>query len=75
MPKRIVVTLHADGTVRAESTGRQGPACIDDVALIGALLPSARVEASKLTDEFHQPVQHRVIVNDYIPNQTIEGSA
>lgn len=75
MPKRVVVTLHADGTIRAESTGRQGPACIDDIALIASMLPGARIAESLLTDEYHQPAQVHAEANEYLPTQNVEGYA
>lgn len=50
--KRIVITLAADGSMSAESAGVTGPACLDDVALIQALVPHGTILDSKLTSAY-----------------------
>lgn len=50
--KRIIVTLAADGSISAESTGVPGPACIDDVSLIESLVPHSTIVDSRLTPEY-----------------------
>ena len=51
--KRIIITLAADGSMSAESAGVTGPACLDDVALIQALVPHGTILDSKLTSDYY----------------------
>ncbi|MFR9751467.1 DUF2997 domain-containing protein [Nocardia sp. 004] len=53
MNRRIVVTVSADGTISAESTGRPGPSCLDDVTLMQQLCRQAEVVDSRLTREYY----------------------
>lgn len=50
--KQIIITLAADGSMSAESAGVTGPACLDDVALIQALVPHGTIIDSKLTSAY-----------------------
>lgn len=53
MPKQITLTIAADGTVIAESHGRQGKKCTDDLAVISALVGESVILNSSLTDEYN----------------------
>ncbi len=56
--KQIVLTVAADGTVRAETKGVVGPSCLDQIAVLEDLL-----EATTVTSEF-TPDYHRTTVSD-----------
>jgi hypothetical protein len=55
--KRITVTIQRDGSISAESSGRAGAACLDDMAMIEALCDSAFVVGSNLTPEYFSTSQ------------------
>jgi hypothetical protein len=55
MTKRITIRIAADGSMSAESGGRQGPKCIDDAELIAALCDFATIVDSRLTPEYELP--------------------
>jgi len=57
MTKRITVTIHADGTFSAESSGQAGTACLDDMTVIEALCDSGIVVGSNLTPEYFTEAQ------------------
>ena len=52
MSKRITVTVRPDGSIVAESSGHDGPACIEDLAVITTMCDSAVILDSKLTTEY-----------------------
>ena len=56
MTKRITIRIAADGSIAAESSGRQGPKCLDDAELVSALCDFATVVDSRLTPEYELPV-------------------
>ncbi|MQA94845.1 MAG: DUF2997 domain-containing protein [Streptosporangiales bacterium] len=53
MVKRLIITVGRDGTVRAETKGVFGSACLDDVALLEDLLDATTVE-SNFTEDYHR---------------------
>lgn len=61
MPKQITLTIAADGSVTAESHGRQGKKCVEDVALISGLVGESVILSSSLTDEYGLPVKNHEI--------------
>jgi hypothetical protein len=50
--RRIIVTLGRDGTVRAETSGIHGHACLDAIPLLEDLL-DAEVIDSSVTADYH----------------------
>jgi hypothetical protein len=51
MAKQLVVRLHADGTVDAETIGMHGPECLDHIEALEALLDAETVSSS-FTDDY-----------------------
>jgi hypothetical protein len=68
MTKRIIVTLAMDGTISAESAGVPGPACMDDVTLIQALVPHASIVGSNLTSGYYETIS---VDNDDLNQSTL----
>lgn len=58
--KQIVLTVAADGTVRAETKGVLGPSCLDQIAVLEDLL-----DATTVTSEFTADYQ-RTAVSDRV---------
>jgi hypothetical protein len=50
--RRIVVTLGRDGTVRAETVGIQGQACLDAIPLLEDLLDAEAIDSSLTADYY-----------------------
>ncbi|MBW9092535.1 DUF2997 domain-containing protein [Microbacterium jejuense] len=50
MAKQLVVRLHPDGTVDAETIGMQGPECLDHIEALEALLDAETVSSSFTED-------------------------
>lgn len=51
--KTITITVSASGSITAEANG-PGPACVDELAAIQALLPDAVIADSRLTPAYYQ---------------------
>jgi hypothetical protein len=51
MPRRLTISIQADGTVAAEASGTPGPDCLDSLDQLRAIL-NAEVAGSKPTPEF-----------------------
>ena len=51
--KQIVLTVAADGSVRAETRGIVGPSCLDQIALLEDLL-DAHTETSEFTQDYYR---------------------
>jgi hypothetical protein len=62
--KQIIITLAPDGSMSAESAGVTGPACLEDVALIQALVPQVTIIDSKLTSAYF--IQETAAANDQL---------
>ncbi|WP_081627282.1 DUF2997 domain-containing protein [Arthrobacter sp. 131MFCol6.1] len=52
--KKITITVSYSGAITAESSGQPGPSCMDELAMIQALLPGAEIADSRLTPEYFQ---------------------
>lgn len=61
MTRRIVVTVNRDGSIKAETLGIKGKACLDYVPLLEELLEAETVESGFTADyqagEVHLPPQ------------------
>ncbi|WP_405374680.1 MULTISPECIES: DUF2997 domain-containing protein [unclassified Microbacterium] len=64
--KKLVVQLHADGTVAAETFGMTGPECLDYIEQLEALL-DAQTESSQFTDDYRRVAD---TASDHAPQQT-----
>jgi hypothetical protein len=51
--KTLTITVSASGSITAEANG-PGPACVDELAAIQALLPDAVIADSRLTPAYFQ---------------------
>jgi len=51
MAKQLVVRLHADGTVDAETFGMHGAECLDHIEALEALL-DAQTVSSRFTEDY-----------------------
>lgn len=51
MAKQLVVRLHADGTVDAETIGMHGAECLDHIEALEALLDASTVQ-SRFTEAY-----------------------
>ncbi|HMS75249.1 DUF2997 domain-containing protein [Gordonia sp. (in: high G+C Gram-positive bacteria)] len=60
--KQIVLTVAADGSVRAETRGIVGPSCLDQIALLEDLL-DAHTETSEFTQDYYRAtaVEHDTV--------------
>lgn len=56
MTKRLIITVGRDGSVRAETRGVFGSACLDDVGLLEDLLDATTVD-SAFTDDYHRTAE------------------
>jgi hypothetical protein len=50
--RRIIVTLGRDGTVRAETSGIPGVACLEAIPLLEDLLDAETIDSSLTTDYY-----------------------
>ena len=57
MSRRIVVTVNRDGSIKAETLGIKGKACLDYVPLLEELLEAETVQ-SEFTAEYQGVDQH-----------------
>lgn len=57
--KTITITVSALGSITAEASG-PGPACVDELAAIQALLPDAVIADSRLTPAYFQTATQAV---------------
>lgn len=64
MAKQITLTIAPDGSVSAESHGRQGKKCVDDLAIISGLVGESNIIDSSLTEEFNLSTNIEVIENN-----------
>ena len=57
--RRIIVTLSRDGTVRAETSGINGKACLEAIPLLEDLLDAEAIESSLTADYYtvEEPTQ------------------
>lgn len=63
--QQIVLTVAADGSVRAETRGITGPPCLDQIALLEDLL-DARTETSEFTPDYYRAADYyRATVVDH----------
>jgi len=53
--RQIIVTVSADGTVGAETSGITGEACLDYIGILEDLL-DARTTGSRFTDDYRRSV-------------------
>lgn len=70
MTKKIVVTVSADGTISAESTGNAGPACLRDMETITELVDQAVVVGSSLTPEYYAQSTTTATVNQHTSEES-----
>jgi hypothetical protein len=69
--KTITITVSASGSITAEANG-PGPACVDELAAIQALLPDAVIADSRLTPAYFQPAT-QVVENHQLQHEGDNG--
>jgi hypothetical protein len=69
--KTITLTVSSSGSITAEANG-PGPACVDELAAIQALLPDAVIADSRLTPAYFQTAT-QIVENHQLQHEGDNG--